>query len=408
MKKILILTCMVLFPFFSFCGTPANPGPRTKALSDGQQKSLNAASNDFAFRLLQQVDRNAEGDWFVSPVSLEYLLGMVLDGARGKTADDIARTLGLDPASADSLDLWSREMLDRLPKLDPATKLTLGNAIFINQIYPVQKAYKDRVVKMYDAEVENLDFGNEKATLRRINGWCDKQTNGLIPQVLNDVNPDMFAYLLNALYFKGTWMHKFNSRYTEDRPFRLESGQEKMVPMMMQERKFDYSENELCQRLRLPYGDGSFAMVVMLPKKGHKVAEVVASLDAEGWETIRHRMYGNTRINVWLPRFESKYHIKLNDILSDMGMARAFRSGADFKAMSLNADYLDFVQQDAVIKVDEEGSEAAAVSVGGMMGATAVPEPPRVIDFHADHPFLYLIVESRTGTVLFAGEYTGK
>ena len=119
-------------------------------------------------------------------------------------------------------------------------------------------------------------------------------------------------------------------------------------------------------------------------------------------------MYSDTKINVWLPRFETKYHIKLNDILKEMGMPGSFAPGADFKAMSRNADFLDFVMQDAIIKVDEEGSEAAAVTTAGMMGATAIPIPPKVIDFHCDHPFLYFITEATTGSILFAGEYTGK
>ena len=149
-------------------------------------------------------------------------------------------------------------------------------------------------------------------------------------------------------------------------------------------------------------------MYVFLPKKGHTVEEVIASLDGASWDDLRSHMYSEDKVNLWLPRFETKYHVKLNDILCDMGMPGSFKTGADFKAMSPNAAYLDFVQQDAIIKVDEEGSEAAAVTIGGMMGATAVPVPPKIIDFHCDHPFLYLITEASTGAVLFAGKYTGK
>lgn len=373
-----------------------------------EQKALAAAGNDFAFRFLQQIDQNGEGDWFVSPMSLQFLLSVVLNGAQHETADEIARTLGFDSAQLDDINAFSRAMLNQLPKLDPATKLTIGNAVFVNQIYPIEKKYKNLVEKYYDAEVQNLDFTKNDASLRAINGWCNKKTNGLIPSVLEKVDPAMFAYLLNALYFKGSWTYPFGKSSTKERPFHLSSGQEKKVWMMEKERKFMYGENDLCQRVCLPYGSGAYAMYVLLPKEGHTVTEVLASLDAASWKELRSRMDDDDKVNLWLPRFETKYHVQLKDILIDMGMPRSFAPGADFKAMSFNADYLAFVQQDAIIKVDEEGSEAAAVTTAGMLGATAVPTPPRVIDFHADHPFLYLIVERSTGAILFAGQYTGE
>ena len=373
-----------------------------------EQKAMASVGNEFSFRFLQQIDGREAGDWFVSPTSLQFLLGVILNGAQDGTAEEIAHTLGFEASDLKDLNAFNRVMLDRLPKLDPDTKLTIGNAVFVNEVYPIEKKYKNLVEKYYDAEVRNLDFKNENGSLRAINGWCSKQTNGLIPSVLDKVDPNMFAYLLNALYFKGSWMYPFTRKWTKEQTFRLESGEEKQVWMMEKERKFNYGESDLCQRICLPYGEGAYAMYVLLPKEGHTVTEVIASLDGEKWSDLRKHMYSDTKINLWLPRFETKYHIKLNDILIDMGMPGSFAQGADFKAMSLNADYLDFVQQDAIIKVDEEGSEAAAVTSAGMMGATAVPIPPKIIDFHCDHPFLYMIVERSTGSVLFAGKYTGK
>lgn len=373
-----------------------------------EQKALAAVGNDFSFRFLKHIDTADQGDWFVSPVSLQYLLGVILNGAKGATADEVAGTLGLKASDLEALNEYNEMMLNAIPRLDKATKISIGNAVFVNKDYPINKQYKNCVEKLYDAEVRNLDFRNEKASLRAINGWCDKQTNGMIPSVLEKVDPAMFAYLLNALYFKGTWMYPFSQSSTEQRPFRLENGKEKKAWMMMKERKFSYGENDLCQRVRLPYGDGTFAMYVLLPKEGHTVAEVIASLEGSSWNELRSRMHSDTKINLWLPRFEIKYHIELNDILAEMGMPGSFKPGANFTLMSPFADRLDFVMQDAVIKVDEKGTEAAAVTTAGMLGATAIPEPPRIINFHCDHPFLYMIVEQHTGSVLFAGEITGK
>lgn len=396
---------MISFPFFGSCLAQNNERKRIEL--DEAQRTYVEAGNDFAFRFLKQIDAGEPGNWFVSPVSLQYLLGLVLDGAEGATADEICRTLGYPAGQSEAVDVYCRKMLSELPNLDKKTKLTLANAIFFNDKMTIKVPYKKRVEKFYDAEVESLDFYQKRGTLRTINGWCNRQTNGLIPAVLDDVSPDMFAYLLNALYFKGTWMYPFNKRYTQDRTFTLESGQKKEIPMMMKERKYGYGENDVFQRVVLPYGNGSYSMIVLLPKKGHTVADVIASVNGENWKDIHSRWGYGTLINVWLPPFESKYHIQLNDILCDMGMPRSFGPAAQFKPMSDDALWLSFVQQDAVIKVDEEGTEAAAITSAGMLGATAVPEPPRVIDFHCDHPFLYLITENSTGTILFAGKFSG-
>ena len=410
MKALLCLTLMLSFPFFGSCATPrpAQNNERRPIELSQQEAVYATAGNDFAFRFLARIDAVEQADWFVSPVSLQFLLGLVLDGAGGETADEICRTLGYPAGESQAVDAYCRKMLDALPGLDKATKLSLANAIFFNKQMEIRSPYKKRVEKAYDAQVESLDFKQKQASLRVINGWCDKKTNGLIPSVLDDVSPDMFAYLLNALYFKGSWMYPFNKRYTQERTFTLESGEKKQVKMMEKERKFSYGETDAFQAVRLPYGNGSYAMVVLLPKKGHTVSGLIPLLNAESWKELRSRMYGQDLVNVWLPPFESKYHVKLNDILCDMGMPRSFASGAEFKDMSPDALWLSFVQQDAVIKVDEEGTEAAAVTSAGMLGATAVAAPPRVINFHCDHPFLYLIVENSTGTVLFAGKYTGK
>ena len=406
MKKFFLIAIMISFPFFWSCGAQNNERKRIEL--DETQQVYAEAGNDFAFRFLKQIDAYESGDWFVSPVSLQYLLGLVLDGSEGATADEICHTLGYPAGQAEAVDAYCRKMLAELPHLDKKTKLTLANAIFFNDKIEIKVPYKKRVEKFYDAEVESLEFYQKQASLRTINGWCNRQTNGLIPAVLDDVTPDMFAYLLNALYFKGTWADPFNKRYTRERTFTLESGKQKEIPMMAKERKFGYSEDSICQRVILPYGNGAYSMIVLLPKKGHTVADVIAALNGENWKEIRTRMSYSTLINVWLPPFESKYHIQLNDILCDMGMPRSFGPAAQFKPMSDDALWLSFVQQDAVIKVDEEGTEAAAITSAGMLGATAVPEPPKVIDFHCDHPFLYLITENSTGTILFAGKFTGK
>ena len=227
----------------------------------------------------------------------------------------------------------------------------------------------------------------------------------MIPKILDEVSPDMLAYLLNAMYFKSQWSNKFSKDATIDKPFTDEAGNKAQVKMMRQEKKFPYMENELFQAVSLPYGNSAFSMTVILPKAGKTVSQAVAALKGNGWKECMNNMY-HEEVDLWLPRFETQFHIKLNDILSEMGMPLAFdEKKADFKAMSLYALALSFVQQDAAIKVDEEGTEAAVISSAGMMEATAVA-PGHIYKFHADHPFLYLITEKSTGAILFAGRYS--
>lgn len=361
----------------------------------------------FTFDYIDRINAEAPGDYIISPLSMQFLLGMILDGAQGQTADEICRVLGYGAGEVEAVNEYCLSMLKQLPELDKKTTLSIANAIFVDDGWPLKDAYKSTVGQYYQAEVSNLDFHDSAASLQAINGWCSDHTNGLIPKILDDVNPEMLAYLLNAMYFKSQWKEKFQKSDTANERFTDEVGAQFPVPMMKQEKSHGYAENDIYQAVRLPYGNGAFSLYVFLPRGKYNLADVTASLKKSNWDDVRYGLYSRT-VDLWLPKFETKFNIKLNDILSAMGMPAAFDSEkADFRAMSDFALRLSFVRQDAVIKVDEEGSEAAVVSSAGMEKATAVaPEMPVV--FHADHPFLYLIAEASSGAVLFAGRYSGK
>ncbi len=363
--------------------------------------------NDFTFEFIRRVDAAAEKDYIISPLSMQFLLGMILDGAQGETSAEICNVLGYGAGETEAVNEYALSLLRQLPKLDKKTKISIANAIFVDDGWPLLDSYKGTVGKFYEAEVSNLDFQNGPASLKEINGWCSDHTNKLIPKVLDEVDPNMLAYLLNALYFKSQWKEKFHKAATSEETFTPEVGAKRKVDMMKQEKEHQYAENDFFQAVRLRYGNGAFSMVVLLPREGHKVSDIPGYLLKTDWQAFLRTMIP-CEVDLWLPKFESKYHIKLNDILSDMGMPRSFDpEKADFKAMSDYALCLSFVQQDALIKVDEEGTEAAAVSVGGMVKDMAVAPGDHVV-FHADHPFLYLITESSTGAVLFAGRYSGR
>ena len=381
-----------------------------KALSlTTKQAAYADTGNSFSFKLLSRVEAENGKDYVISPLSLQFLLGMILDGAKGSTADEICNVLGYGKGEIDQINEYCHSMLKQLPDLDKLTKLHIANAIYVDDGYPLLDSYKSDVAKYYEAAVANLNFSKTKESAATINKWCSDNTEGLIKKVLEETSPDMLAYLLNALYFKSQWSKKFDKGMTEEEDFQNPAGGNKSrVKMMKTERSMDYLTAKTFQAVRLPYGNGAFSMTVLRPKDGFGVQDVTAELEASDWNTLQNSFYGAT-VNLWLPRFETTFHIKLNEILSAMGMPSSFNGAmADFTAMSPYALCLSFVNQDAVIKVDEEGTEAAAISSAGMMKNTSIGSPDPVIVFHADRPFIYLITEKTTGAVLFAGRYSGE
>lgn len=380
---------------------PDNPNQGLKISTksaDFVQKGL-----PFTFDYIGRINDATEENYFISPLSMQFLLGMILNGTRGETADEICTVLGYGTGEEDAVNKYCLSLLQQLPGLDKKTTLGIANAIVVNGQYSLLDAYQETVGKYYDAYVSKTDFSDSEAAVKEINQWCSDHTGGMIPKVLERVSTDMLCYLFNALYFKSEWRFMFDKSATSEETFTGIDGRTGKVQMMKQTEYYQYAENGIFQAINLPYGNGAFSMMVFLPKSGYGIPDVIEGLKKADWNSFRLGMR-MSEVDLWLPRFETKFGIKLNDILSAMGMSRAFEAGrADFSAMSPNALCLSFVRQDAAIKVDEEGSEAAAVSSGGVFVTSPGPNPHAV--FHADHPFLYLITENSTGAVLFAGRY---
>ena len=218
-------------------------------------------------------------------------------------------------------------MLDQLPALDKKTDLSIADAIFVKKDVTLKAPYVKTVGDYYGAAIENLDFSQTSASAKHINDWCSKQTKGMVPKVLEKTDPSALAYLINALYFQSEWTEKFPKGSTASETFTDEAGNTGKVKMMkLDGKQFIYGENETFQFVHLPYGNGAFVMSVLLPKKGVTVHDVTVQLEKD---QTALRFGDNTEVDLWLPRFESKYHIQLNDILSAMGMPRSFRPGAD-------------------------------------------------------------------------------
>ena len=372
-------------------------------LTRAEQQLVNS-NNNFAFNLFRKVA--SDKSEIVSPISITYALGMLNNGAAGETQTQINKVLGFGETGADGINGFCRKMLTEAPNLDKLTKVLIANTIYMNKDYELKSDFINKAKTFYDAEPETRDFADGQ-TRDVINKWGNDHTEGMIPEVLkeNEFNSKAVSYLLNAIYFKGAWAEKFDKDNTKDEDFATSTGK-KQVPMMRQEHEFNYTENDLCQALRLPYGNNTYSMTILLPKEGKTINDVLQTLTAETWES--YRWMRNAIVNVKLPRFESNSDIDLKPIMSALGMPNAFdKDFAEFPDFCNDPTYIGLMKQVAKIKLNEEGTEAAAVTVIGMELATAVPSEPQRVNFHATRPFLYVISEQSTGAIFFIGQYVG-
>jgi serpin B len=376
----------------------------TDSILTENRENMRKEMQHFAFHVWAKLDANES--YIFSPYSVQMLFTMLLNGAEGETAREMMKALDMDSMGLTGYNTIYYGMMRQMPQLDGNVTLNIANAMIVNEKVPLKSKFVKDAETYYKAMVENMDFTRSDRVVEKINGWCNENTNGLIPEIIDRVTPDMTACLLNAVYFKGTWSNPFEKDFTQPRPFTDESGRQSEVEMMAQEERFSYMENERMQCLSLPYGNGVFRMYVLLPKPGGKVADLVAWLDADKWMGIKEVMR-NRKVDVWMPKFETKYHKQLNALLKDLGMKKAFSAGAEFGKFSSVPSYISMAQQDALIKVYEEGSEAAAVT-SIVMKTTSMERPTPPVVFHADHPFLYLIEERESGAILFMGRYNGR
>lgn len=379
-----------------------NPG--TIKLTTAQQAQVEN-SNEFAWKFFKEVSKGEQQDVFVSPLSVTYALGMLANGAVGDTQKEILEGLEFRSGKVDDINSLCHQLMIESPKLDKSTKVSMANAVVANKNKPLQPDFKNVVEKQYQALVTNQDFSSP-ATLSFINLWASELTHGMVPQLLDRVHPDAVTYLLNALYFKGIWYRQFDKKRTQQESFTQADGKKLTVKMMHQKERFFAAENDNYQTVVLPYGNGSYEMVVLLPREGKDLSSLLQTMDAKKWKDNLKSTY-SSKVDLKLPRFTSAYTRELNDVLKLLGMSTMFdREKADLTKMSVAKAFVSTVLQKAKIEVDEEGSKAAAVTVVETAPTATAPSKP--ILFHANRPFMYAIVEHSTGTIFFMGTYQGK
>ncbi len=353
----------------------------------------------FAFDMARQVSQQepAGKNLFVSPLSLHIALGMILNGADGKTAQEIQKTLRLDDQTLADVNKTYQNLMKNLPDVDPNVTLRLANSVWYRNTFTVEPAYKALLTDTFQATVSGEDFASP-ATVGKINGWASEQTNGKIPKVIDQVSPDNVLFLLNALYFKGDWQTRFKPEDTQDMPFTLASGSQKTVRMMRLNTTLRRSFAPAYTAFELPYGSDRFVMTVLLPNENTTADALLKTLTADDWTQLQKTLTPG-KIDIGLPKFSFSYDINLNSVLTSLGMPTAFTDRADFSKISRNGGlFLSKVKQNTFVAVDETGTEAAAVTTG-TISQTSLPQP-----YLCDRPFVFIIHEKTSGTVLFTGK----
>ncbi len=364
------------------------------------------ANNAFAFALFEKTcDAGENKNIFVSPLSISIALAMTYNGAAKETADAMADALRFSGIDTADLNQAMKDIGATVAEADSGIQLTIANSLWGRQGFQFSDDFFDVNRRYYNAEVSILDFAKPEA-LETINGWVDKSTNGLIDKILDEISPDAVLYLINAIYFKGTWLTEFDPKETSAFNFHLAEGGTEPVQMMEQSGSYRYAEDTEVQAVRLPYNGDRFAMYVFLPGAESTVESFLEDLDETTWADWMSK-FTKTKGDVYFPRFKIEYECTLNKALASLGMGIAFDSRkANFSKIAPLSEtdrnlFISEVKHKVVVDVNEEGTEAAAVTSVEIKATSFSPD--KHFTFVAERPFFFAIRDDLTGSIVFMG-----
>ena len=373
--------------------------PRAMTIAE---TSVRDASNAFSFALWSKVSAaQPDSNVFISPLSASFALGMTMNGAANVTYDQMHSALQFGNLSLGTINGGYKSLVALLTGLDPTVKMQIANSIWYKTGFAVLPSFIDTTSLEFGATVKSLNFADASA-VATINGWASAATNGKIPKVLDSIDPAEAMILMNAIYFKGSWRSRFDPAETHSATFTTSSNSQQPAQLMHQTSTLPYQETAAYQAVDLGYGSDAFTMTVLLPKPGTDVQALAASLTPATWAALDSH-WTTLLVDFSLPKLTLTYERFLNADLMALGMSEPFdNNGADFSRLSPsgNGMFIGFVKQNSFLAIDEEGTEAAAVTTVGLF-TTSVLVPPVM---RVDHPYIMVIREKLTGTVLFIGK----
>lgn len=391
--------CTVLL-CFSACSDGGSPtdviDDVLHLIDDSSISNVASANTSFGFKLLKDLQkRQPDTNIMISPLSVSIALTMTYNGAAGETQRAMAEVLELESLGINTVNRSNAVLLDSLENTDPKVEIAIANSIWSRQGVNFNPSFLDRNREFFMAEIGALNFNDPQAT-EIINGWVDTNTNGKINQIVQRIDPATLIFLINAIYFKGSWQKEFDKSATRDGIFHLSDGGQKRVKMMYRKGAYPHLQGENFEAARLPYGEGRVSMYVFLSNRDSNLDDIINQLNAENWLTWMSQFQERSDDSeMILPRFKLEYEVKLNDTLTALGMGIAFGMGADFSGMGTQL-FISEVRHKSIIEVNEEGTEAAAVTA--VVGVKSLPPA-----FRVNRPFLFAIHDDRTQTILFMG-----
>jgi serine protease inhibitor len=404
LRKIFVplMILLMALPFVAGCG--GQPPQTEPAENDVKSYILRTESPGFAFGLFHGVaSEDYSGNIVLSPVSAKLALAMAYNGASGRTAEAMARVLDLEGMSLEEANEQLHNLMTSLEQADPSVLVEIADSLWADEGYEFKEDFIQRCRDLYAAEVASLDL-QDPGTAERINSWVSEQTHDKIDRIVDAIDPAVVLMLINAVYFNGKWSAPFDPSLTADGDFKLWDGGTISVPFMHRSGEFSYYEDDDFQAVSLPYGekgDGRLSMYVILPSEGRDYGEFLGGLNDADWENLMGR-FQNREGELALPRFKAEYEKVLNGALETMGMGPAFEGG--FEGMADGGEenlFISKVLQKTYIDVNEEGTEAAAVTSAEVQ-LTAMPaDSPFTMS--VDRPFFFAIRDNQTGALLFLG-----
>lgn len=368
-------------------------------------KQIILADNKFGFDLLKNITQEEESsnNIMISPTSVALALAMAYNGADGATKTAMEETLNKQGLSIDDINESYKYLIQALKTVDEKVTMSIANSIWYRDDFEVEQDFISTNQNYYDAEVAALNFDDSDAK-NIINNWVAEKTNNKISEIVNSISPQTVMFLINAVYFKGIWHYEFNESETEELPFTLADGTVKQVETMSMKADLNYYNNNLFKAVELPYGQGNYTMMLFVPNNENTVNDIISELSPENWSNWISGFSQTNSVNVFLPKFTFEFERTLNDILTAMGMTIAFSPDeADFSKINPNYQlYISEVKHKTFIEVNEEGTEAAAVT-SIEVGYTC-DDGDNNITVNFNRPFLFAIREVTTDAVVFIGK----
>ncbi|ALJ01514.1 hypothetical protein DC20_16300 [Rufibacter tibetensis] len=380
---------------------PGSNIPNVRPLTVQEAKTV-AGSNEFAFKSFAQISQlEEEGkNVFISPLSLSMALTMTYNGAANSTKEAMKQTLGFGDASDQEINQSFKSLVELLTGMDKKVHFTSANSLWLNHNYHLLAPFVSTNQEYFNATVKPLDFSSPSAK-NEINNWVNEKTNGKIKTIVERVTPDYLLFLVNAIYFKGTWTYQFNKHLTHTRPFKLEDGSSVSHSFMtLKNGKYLSYQDATKQVIDLPYGNGQYSMTLVVPRAERKIQDIMPELSATNLANWLSKA-DSSSMELHMPKFklELEYEDNLKQMLTNLDMGVAFSSQADFSRILANGGLsISEVKHKTFVEVNEEGTEAAAATSVGIVFTSL---PPSVM---IDKPFVFMIREKSTNAILFIGK----